>query len=335
MAKKINILVNLPKGFFKLKILTPYFEKLSKLGNIRKRSHDTPEQIEKDLIWADSVLMWSWPILDDNLLDKAKKLKFSANLGITQEGAKILLKRKIPISIGKRAWSPAVAEMGVTVILATLRRTSTYHCQMWKGKEKWIQNFPDGIDPDERQLTGRSVGIIGFGGIGQRLGELLKPFNCKLNIYDPYIPETIIKKFNAKKTTLLNLIKNSEIIVLSASSNKETRHLIGAKEINAIPKQGVFINICRAALVDTKALIKRLKKNDMYAAIDVFDNEPLEKNSELRKLPNVYLTPHRAGGILESVERIIKYMVDDTILFFKGKPRKFPLTEKMIPILDS
>jgi phosphoglycerate dehydrogenase-like enzyme len=134
---------------------------------------------------------------------------------------------------------------------------------------------------------------------------------------------------------LSELIRHSELVVLCAASNAGTKHLIGAKQLKLFKKDSVLINVARAALVDTHALVARLKKNDMFAAVDVFDKEPLEKNAALRKLPNAFLTPHRAGGLYESVERIIGYLVDDLEAHWAGLPRKHPLTENMIPALDA
>ena len=77
------------------------------------------------------------------------------------------------------------------------------------------------------------------------------------------------------------------------------------QRINALRKDAVFVNVARADLVDYEALTARLKQNDLFAALDVFDQEPLGADSELRTLPNAYLTPHRAGGLMVSVERIV------------------------------
>lgn len=132
----------------------------------------------------------------------------------------------------------------------------------------------------------------------------------------------------------MELLKASDVVVLAAASNEGTRHLLGRREIAAMRKGAVLVNIARAALVDTDALVARLKKGDMYAAIDVFDKEPLPKNHPLRKLPNAWLTPHRAGGVLESVVRIMTWLTDDLEAYLAGKRRKHTMTTKMLSALD-
>lgn len=333
--QKINLLVNLPAGFFTTPVLTEAFARLERSAVLRTTSHNTAAEIEADLAWADAVLMWSWPLLTHELLDKAPRLRFSAQLDISQRAARIALDRKLPVSVARRGWSPAVAEMALGLILSTLRKISVHHAAMRAGQEAWVSKFPDDIDPDERQLTGRPVGLVGFGAVGRRLGELLAPFRCELRVHDPFLPEDIARQFNAKRVPVLELVQSSDIVVLCAASNPGTRHLLGPAEIAALRKGAVLVNVARAALVDTDALVARLRQGDMYAAVDVFDKEPLAAESPLRALPNAFLTPHRAGGILASVERLIGQLTDDLEAHLTGHPLAHALTEAMLPSLDA
>lgn len=332
--KEQMLLVNLPKGFFKVKVLKPVFARLEARAQVRKRSWDTLEDLAPDLAWADAVIMWGWPTLTEDVLKNCPRLRFAGHLDVNQPTARAEFARGLTVSLAKKAWSPAVAEMALTLILACLRKTSMYHAAMRTGKEKWVRRFPDDIDPDERQLTGRSVGIVGFGAIGRRLAELLGPFSCKIAIFDPYLPEGVETRYGAQRMELGQLMESSEVVVICAASNPGTRRLIGKKEIRALRKGAVFVNVARSALVDYDELARRLKKREIYAALDVFDREPLERTSPLRKLENAFLTPHRAGGIMESVVRIITWLVDDYEAFLDGKPLAHRLTEDMLPSLD-
>lgn len=331
---KDKLLINLPEGFFSHPMLSTFFASLEEKAEVRKTSYNTPEEIEEDLKWANSIIMWSWPVLSDELLDKAN-ITFSGNLDISQKGGEIMTRRGIPVSLARGGFSPAVAEMGVTLMLACLRRTSNYHALMWKGEEEWVKTFPNDIPVCERELTGNSVGIIGFGGIGRRISELIKGFDCDIKTYDPYLADSVAKEAGVKKVSLNEVLSESEIVVLCASSNEGSKNLIGKEEIALLKENSIFINISRAALVDTDALYERLKKKDMFAALDVFPQEPLDKNSELRKLDNVYLTPHRAGGLMTSVLRILNSISSDYFLHLEGKEIKNALTKEMVPRLDA
>jgi len=332
--EKIKLLVNLPPAFHTSPVVTPVYRRLGRFARLRKRSHDTPEQVLPDLKWADAVLMWSWPALTHELLEAAGGIRFSAQLDIGGEAARVALERGLPVSVAKGAWAPAVAEMALALTLTTLRKVSDYHAAMSRGKEQWVRALPADVDPDERELTGRSVGIIGFGSVGRRFRELLVPFRCDVRVYDPYASDAVLKRAQVKRTGLMELLRRSEVVELMAASNEGTRHLLGAKHIAVLRKSAVLVNVARAALVDTDALIERLKQRDLYAAIDVFDREPLPRNHPLRRLPNVHLTPHRAGGLLASVDRILNWLVDDMEAFLAGEKRKYALTKKMLPALD-
>lgn len=274
--------------------------------------------------------MWSWPVLTDELVARAQRLKYVGYLNATQTAARALLKRGIAVSEARTGWSPAVAEMALTLMLTGLRRVSEYHAQMRAGTEAWVNVFPTDIDVRERQLTGRSVGIVGFGQIGQRLAELLKPFEVQLRAYDPFVPAAVAKKHGAELCGLNTLVKKSEIVVLCAANNKGTEHMMGRAQIKMLKRDSVLVNVGRASLIDMRALEERLKQGDLIAMLDVFEHEPLEKEAALRRLPNTYLTPHRAGGLRESVVRILTMLVDDYEAVLAGKPRKWALTEKMM-----
>ena len=93
--------------------------------------------------------------------------------------------------------------------------------------------------------------------------------------------------------------------------------------------------MARAALVDTSALVERLKQGDLFAASDVFDHEPLETDAALRALPNAYLSPHRAGGTLASVSRTLHWLIDDLEAVVAGKAQQHALVPHMLPSLDA
>jgi Phosphoglycerate dehydrogenase and related dehydrogenases len=331
----MDILVNLPEGFFVHPDLADTFARLGRLGDVRKTSHNRAEEIAADLARAEAVLMWSWPLLTDDLLDAAPRLRYRGHLDINQAGAKIALTRSVPVSVSRAGFSPAVSEMALALILNSLRRVSDYHAAMRTGEETWVKAFPGDIDRRERELTGRPVGIVGFGRVGQRLAQLLAPFGCPLLVVDPYVPDAVLARFEgARRVELPEMLEMSDVVVLCAASNEGTRHLLGREEIARLRPDAVLVNVARAALVDTEALAERLRRGDLFAALDVFDKEPLEADSPLRGLPNAYLTPHRAGGVIASVQRCVGWLVDDLEAVLAGRPQQYPLTEGMLPSLD-
>jgi len=331
-VQKPRLLINLPPTFFTHPQLTAHFKRIEELAStIRKTSHNSTAEIMNDLPWAEAVIMWAWPAFGIDELNLCPDIEFLGQINTTQKHVKACLARGIAISEARHCWSPAVAEMALALMLAGLRQTSAFHMQMRAGIESWVIDFPKDIDPRERQLTGRPVGIVGFGGIGQRLAQLLQPFHGTLRIYDPYLPEAVAKQYSAQPVSMMELIRESDVVVVCAANNEGARHLVGVKEIAALRSNAVLVNVGRSMLVDMPALQKRIEKGDLIAMLDVFDNEPLEVNHPLRKLSNAYLTPHRAGGIMESVERSLSMLADDLEAFINGKSLKYAVTEKMLP----
>ncbi len=327
--KKVKLLLNLPPGFFRMESMKEVFSRFEKMAcEVRRSSHNTAQDIAEDVKWAEAIIMWGWPDLDDKMLSANPNLKFVGHINDSRTMAEAELRHGITISELRHGWSPAVAEMALTLTLSLMRRTSRYHLQMREGAERWINDFPYDIDPLERSLTGRKVGIVGFGRIAQGLADLLVPFKVKLCAYDPYLPKAVADRYGAKLVEMPELMKESEVIVLCAANTKESKHLVNRQLIESIRPGAVLVNVGRASLIDMDALVARLKKGDIQAALDVFDREPLEADSELRKLPNAYLTPHRAGGILESVDRILAALADDLEHHLKGEPLKYQITEK-------
>jgi phosphoglycerate dehydrogenase-like enzyme len=129
---------------------------------------------------------------------------------------------------------------------------------------------------------------------------------------------------------LMDLVRNSEVVVLCAANQPGAEHVFGKNEIQALRKNAVLVNVGRSMLIDMNALEDRLRQGDLIAMLDVFDREPLETDSPLRMLPNTYLTPHRAGGIYGSVERALEWLADDLQAFLEGRPLKYAVTERML-----
>ena len=330
----MNLLINLPPDFFTQPELLDRWAGLEARFSVRKTSHNTPEEIETDLAWADLVIMWSWPVLDEKLLAKVGALKFAGHIDLNQTGARCELAAGIPVSTSRAGFSPAVAEMALGLILNGLRRISDYHAAMRAGTETWVQAFPKDSPPLERELSGARVGIVGLGKVGRRLAELLQPFHVELKVVDPYVSDEVIATFGGQRRDIDAAVGEVDILVLCAANNDGTRRLLNAERIARLPKNALLINVARADILDYAALAARLEKGDLLAALDVFEREPLAADFPLRRLPNTYLSPHRAGGLIASVQRNIDWLIADLDLVLAGKPRQFAVTAAMIPGLD-
>jgi phosphoglycerate dehydrogenase-like enzyme len=348
--RKAKLMMFFPSGFYRVESLKAAMARFDRLAKVTRLSppgdnlYSTARGLDlsdDDPRWAylpttDLAVMWSWPgTLTPAMLDRMACLQWSGNIDICKGPARLMVERGIPLSLAKKGWSPAVAEAALAMMLSVFRRITDYNLAMRHGREFWaLSDYPGSLDPLERRLGGKSVGIIGYGGIGRRLVELLGPFHCDVRVCDPYVGAPAIEAGGATKATLAQVLRKSDAVVVAAAANLGTKHMIGRREIAMLKPGCLLVNVARARLVDTAALVGRLKKGDIMAAVDVFDAEPAPRNHPLRKLPNAYLMPHRAGGVLDSINLILNWLADDLENHLAGRPLKHGVTREMLPAMD-
>ena len=180
------------------------------------------------------------------------------------------------------------------------------------------------------ELTGKLIGLIGCGHIGRRLLEYLRPFKVRVLVYDPYLSREIADVLDFDLTTLDNVLIMPDVVVCLAPLTSATRGMLGAREIALLRPGAVFVNVSRGAIVNSNALIARLRKGDIIASLDVFDPEPIPVDSPVRELENVFLSPHVAGVTLTSRTRFFSLMVDELRRLFAGHETRHDLTSRVV-----
>lgn len=219
-----------------------------------------------------------------------------------------------------------VAEWALGLILISLRNAGESFRKILAGDT--AKPARDDFGFVHGELTGKRVGLIGCGHIGRRLVKLLAPFEVKVRVYDPYLASEMPDAIGVVKTSLENVLSKSDVIVCLAPHTPATEGMIGRRELDLIPSNSVFVNVSRGVVVDSDALIERLKRGDIVAGLDVFDPEPIPPDSEIIGLPNVFLSPHIAGVTLASRHRFFSLMVDELERFFRGEEPLFELTPR-------
>jgi len=182
----------------------------------------------------------------------------------------------------------------VALLLNLIRKISKYDQSVKRGC--WDPLVGDPI----YRLENRVLGIIGFGNIGKRVEEKLRPFKFSIIMYDPLVNDKIISKYGAKKVELEALLRQSDYISLHCPLNKYTKHLIDFKEIE-IMKKGVFIiNTSRGEIINQKALYKALQDGKIAgAALDVLEKDP-PSLIDIINADNIIYTPHVAWNSVEA-----------------------------------
>ena len=219
-----------------------------------------------------------------------------------------------------------VAEWALGLILISLRNAGESFRKILAGDT--AKPARDDFGFVHGELTGKRVGLIGCGHIGRRLVKLLAPFEVEVRVFDPYLASELPDAIGVVKTSLEHVLSKSDVIVCLAPHTPATEGMIGRRELDLIPANSVFVNVSRGAVVESDALIARLKRGDIVAGLDVFDPEPIPPDSEIIGLPNVFLSPHIAGVTLASRHRFFSLMVDELERFFRGEEPLFELTPR-------
>ena len=271
------------------------------------------------------------PYIDQLILDSASRLTLISDVHGDRFANRIdvaaATERGVRVVDTTHGSSPPVAEWALGHILIGLRNAGEHHRRMIAGEEYQAAHDDFGVRVGE--LTGRQVGIIGLGHIGRRLIELLAPFHCRILVHDPYAPKEVALAQHVQLTSL-DRVMSCEVVVCAAPITPRTHRMIGARELNLIPTDGVFVNISRGAIVDPDALIARARRGDIRVGLDVFDPEPIPSESEIRRLVNVFLTPHIAGVTAACWPRYFAYTVDELERHFRGDETMFDITPRVL-----
>lgn len=253
------------------------------------------------------------------VLRAAKKLKLLHKWGVGYDNLDIVTAKELGIKVARTTGSNAVpvAEFALGLTLSALRFLSHGHAELKKGH--WITGH---IPGDTFMLSGKTVGIVGFGAIGKNVAKLLKGFGCTIlyNKRQP-LPAEEEAALGVRHATMPELLERSDVVSLHCPMTPETANLIDAAAFKAMKKTAVLINVARGGVVDEVALAEALRAREIAgAAMDVFSVEPLPPDSELLTLDNLVVTPHLAAMASDNFAPTVKRMFNNILLCSRGEP---------------
>jgi len=263
------------------------------------------------------------PVRGD-LLDRAgESLKIVANfaVGFDNIDTDAVRERGLRATNTPKVLTNATAELAVALMQAAGRRMVETDGIFRRGE--WT-----GWEPEQflgRELSGATVGLIGFGRIGQRVAELLTGFDCKLVFTDAQPMEDVAAWYRAQRMELDELLGVSDFVSLHVNLTPETRHMIDAQALARCKPGAVLVNTCRGAVVDTAALVDALRDGPLAAAgLDVYENEP-EVPEELARLPNTVLVPHIGSATRATRDAMAALCADNVIAVLSGEEPPAPV----------
>jgi len=331
--EKLKIFIALPIDYQKAFIGDKVEEQLSSFAIVQKNDtqHPLPEEkLSRYIKDADAVIVgWGDNGLSENNIKNAKKLRIIGVIGasVKKVQPELAFEKGITIVNTAKIIGSCVAEHTLALMLCWIRRIIQFDGGMKKGAfsdKPWDDIATTRTWDAGSFLTGQNIGIVGMGIIGKRLVELLQPFQVKIRVYSTHFSPREAMHLNVELTSLDDVLKFSKIVSIHAGLREDTVHLIGERELSLMHEGALLINTARGRIVDEEALISVLQKGKIYAALDVYSEEPLPKDNPLRRLENVILTPHTAGPHLGGYNKEVRQKVGLSIakdfeLFFAGK----------------
>jgi len=251
------------------------------------------------------------------LLAKMPKLELFIFTGgrNTQLDFKALAARNIPVTNTAMSDSkPATTELTWALILAAAKRLEAYTALLRKGGWRDGKGLP-------HVMKGERLGIIGFGEIGRMVGEVGKALGMELVAWSPHMTAERAAAGGAKSVTLEELLRTSKVVTLHLVPSEETRKLLNAERLAMMRPDSILANTARSALIDMKALDEALAKGRPgFAALDVYDDEPLAAGYALARRDNVVLSPHLGFVNDSSFEKFATGSVENLVNWLEGRP---------------
>ena len=263
---------------------------------------------------VDVLIMRVDPMIDKEVLDAAKNLKVIGvcSVGLNHIDTKYAEEKGIKVFNAPGLNGNAVAELTICKMLELSRHTIPAHRDVTVN-QKWDKYAFVG-----RELRGKTLGVLGFGRIGQRVGELARVFKMDVVAYDPYLPAHVFEEQHAKSMSIEEVLKVSDYVTIHMPLNDETRNLFNAKSIAEMKDDAIVLNMARGGIVNEKDMYEALKAGKIggYAS-DVMENELAAGgltegagfDSPLFECDNFIVTPHLGAQTVDASRDIGAHII--------------------------
>jgi (S)-sulfolactate dehydrogenase len=279
-----------------------------------------PELVERreallaSLTEAEALIVRNRTRVDEALLQHAPRLRVVGRLGVGLDNIDVAAceARQIAVFPATGANALAVAEHVICSAMMLLRGAWQSSAAVASGQ------WPRAALSNGREIAGKMLGLVGFGGIGQLTAVRARALGMDVVAFDAAMPADLPlwQEQGVRPLPLEALLASADVVSLHVPLTASTRRLIDAARLSTMKPDAVLINTSRGGIVDEAALAQALRNGRLAgAAIDVFDEEPLPAGSPLAQAPNVFLTPHIAGVTFESNQRVSSLIADRVARF--------------------
>ncbi len=277
---------------------------------------DDPGELEGKLAVADFVVAIEFTAQHLAMAPKLRLIQHSG-VGYEQIDVDAAAERGVPVALTPEGTIPAVAEHVIMLILGLYRHLVHAHNALARGE--WIHKQ---LRAECLMLEGKTLGIIGIGRTGREVLRRAQPFDVRPIYHDlRQLPAEEEKRLGIEYRPLDELLSEADIVTLHVFLSEGSRGLIGERELDIMKPTAILINTSRGDVVDEAALYRALRDRRIAGAgIDVFEEEPTPSDNPLLRLDNVLLTPHLAGGTLESMRQKARAQYENFRRVIDGSP---------------
>jgi phosphoglycerate dehydrogenase-like enzyme len=277
------------------------------------------------------ITTWDSPYLSLKTMEEIQSVRAIAHCGgEVKKRFELGLFRKLVIVNTPGPMATPTAELGAAFLLYSARNIDFYRSAL-RTRSNRIYEEVHIAGGTAESLLGCEVGMIGFGRIGQALVQLLRGFNIRWRVYDPYASKTASTEPSVRFDSLSGLLKRSSLVVVAAAATEKTLHLLNRDRLAMLQDGAVVINIARGRLIDLAALTEEVRKGRLRCALDVSDpEEPLPLTHPLRVLEGAIVTPHIGGGGRRTRGEMADVAMDELQRFFRGEPLQNRVTTRML-----
>jgi D-3-phosphoglycerate dehydrogenase len=263
------------------------------------------DALEQEVGDANFLVVRSGTTVDPDLLDQAEELIgiVRAGVGLDNIDLEYADEQDVNVENTPEASTNAVAELVIGHILSVFRSIPQADAALKEGN--WIKS-----DLNGREIQGKTTGIIGFGRIGRRVGQLVQAFGSDVVAFDEYIDDETIREHGAEPVSLNELLEQSDIVTVHVPLTDETRHLIGPSELKTLNDDAVLVNCSRGGIYDEEALLEALRNDEIIGVgLDTYEEEP-PGDQPLLQEKSMVGTPHIGASTPEAQERIGQLVID-------------------------
>ncbi len=277
-----------------------------------------PDDLVEEYL-GDMVVLIGQTAMPRDRLDRAPELRAILNVKANWEPNIDYAEchaRGIHVLSAAPAMAPAVAEYCLGQAIMSLRGLHSADGLFRDGREAY------GIGGNRRakSLYGAEVALVGYGNLGRALAPLLRPFDVRLMVHDPWLSDGYLRAEGVEPVALETALAEADVLFLLAGVTSENEGFLGRDQLTTIREDASVILASRTEIVDFDAFLDLAATGAFRAVVDVFPEEPVPADSATRRTPNTIFSAHLAGGITASYARIREMMLDDIGQILKGLP---------------